>query len=52
MVIVDKGVGEEFWARVLHGPFEEKFSEKMECSYVGIYRNGMREEWGKMVSLS
>lgn len=43
-------MGEEYWHRMLQGPYVEKFSKALDCAHMGIYRNGKREEWGKMVS--
>ncbi len=48
-IIEEKGCGEFYWHRMIQGPYNEKFSEKLDCVHMGIYRDGLREEWGKMV---
>jgi len=50
IIIQEKGVGEDHWHRLIQGPYAEKFSKDMDCAHMGIYKNGIREEWGKMVT--
>ena len=51
LIVEEKGAGEEYWHRMIQGPYDEKFSEKLDCVHMGIYRYGKREEWGKMVGV-
>ena len=51
LIIQEKGTAEQYWYRYMKGPKLEKFAKNMDVSHIGIYKNGVREEWGKMVRI-
>lgn len=50
IIIAQKGSSEQYWNRLLQGPYLEKLGGRLECAHVGIYKDNLREEWGKMVT--
>lgn len=48
-VIVTAGDESKYHGYLFQGPYEEKIAGKLRGVYKGIYRNGVKEVWGKMV---
>ena len=49
LIIQEKGDNKQYWNRWLQGPFKERLSNKAKVSYIGFYKNGKKDLWGKMV---
>lgn len=48
-VIVKKSRAHEFDHRYLLGPYLEILSQKEIVAYIGLYKDGKKHGWGKMV---
>ena len=48
-VISEKGKEAEFSHRFLLGPYCEVLNKKLKVAYIGLYKNGKKDGWGKMV---